>query len=468
MFKQSGSQDSTWKRVVAASAFVSAIYLSGCASGSFSNSGSPSTPATVSPNPPSLPPLAAVSTNNTYVGTQESGPSSPENVITLQLNDAASSYVYKNIAFSNTPYNPVLNTSGLSATFADYTALGDTTGQSGLPGAQYFGLAAEIPSRLAIFGNLGGQQVTAAVPLQTKSCITPTAAATYQFVTLFNSNFVPATDAAWGTVSIAASNSGFEFTNASEYIQPGSKSQVAATTSLIPFSAGTCTESKTEPAAGFFIDSPASSATNNIEVRSFLGPTGFLSANVEGVDTSGNPLALPGVIGMIQPSAPINITDVTGTAATLTTYRAFVYQPTGPTPVQYGFFGQSTEVLTSVNDQIFTETKTAGFQGVWTSLASPTNVLSAGNGTGGIVFGTQDPKNPGLFPDAQYLYETTDSCMPGSKYLGKTTISGESNSFCISPAIAMVGLHDGKYVVLATGTYQAAGGIPTVLILVEQ
>ena len=236
-------------------ALAGTLALAGCASGSSSSSGPApvvTPPATTAnTNPPSLPAPPAATTVNTYVGTQVQASSAPANVVSLQVDRTAATYAYQAIALPNTQPDPVSNSSGLLSQFQDFTTLGDTTGatQNGLPGPQYFGMVAEDESRLAFFAPYTGQELSAVVPKQSSTCVTPTAPATYQFVTLFNSSFMPATDAAWGTVSISATGTAFTFTNAQQFTQPGTAASSAATTGAIPFAPGACGQSRHEPGA---------------------------------------------------------------------------------------------------------------------------------------------------------------------------------------------------------------------------
>ena len=170
----------------------------------------------------------------------------------------------------------------------------------------------------------------------------------------------------------------------------------------------------------------------------------------------------PSLLGMVQPGAQVDLSQVVGTANSEMTYKSYLYQPTGSPAVQYGIAGQASSVLAGVDDSIFTATNTVGIEGVWQGLTSFTSGLSASGG-GGIVFGAQDPKNPGLFPDAQFLYG--GAAVDGAPCpAGTTAFSG---SYCTSPAVAMVGINDGKFVILATGAYQASGGAPTVMVMVQ-
>jgi hypothetical protein len=448
--------------------------LAGCASGSFSSSstGTTTTTTDTNSNPASLPPLTAATANNTYVGTQAPGSSAPENTVSLKLDQSAGSYIYSNIAIPNAQPNPVANsTGGYDPAWAYYDALGDETGVTGLPGAQFYGLVAEVPSRLA-FAAPGGasQQIAAMVPEQTSGCITPTATATYEYVTLFGSNFTNATDAAWGTFQLSSS---FSFTGAKQYTE----ASAAASTGLIPFAAGNCVKSASEPGLGYFVDTPASAKTGNAEVRAFLGPTGLLTANLQGTDGSGNPLPLPGVVAMAQPSSPVDPSAVAGSSTNPLIYRAFVYQSTG-SGVQYGYFGHdplSAYLLEEGFDVFLKDTGTTGFFGNWQSTAglSSTNM----GATQGIVFGAQDANNPGLFPNAKFLYEIGGDpaydvpCPSGTESFTHGYVNNSYLEICSSPAVVMVAQHDGKYVLLVTGVYVTnnnSNNSPTVMLLVQE
>ncbi len=444
--------------------------LTGCASGSFSTpSQPPSGPSAPQPsNPSSLPPLAAATAANEYVGTQVPGSSAPENTVALTIDQTDVEFSYKNIPIPGATSNPAPNSLGLLAEWADFRSLGDITGvANGLPGAQYYGLAVEEPSRFSFFADNSSGQVAALVPKQSSACITPTAAATYQFVTLLGANFLPSSDAAWGTVQVAASGSGFSFSDSAQYTETGTK----ASTGQIPFAAGKCVQSSVNPELGYFIDTPASAATGSTEIRSFLGPTGILVSNLQGTDGQGNQLPLPGVLAMVQPSSAIDVADVIGTT-NQNLYRAFVYELGGSPAVQYGLFGFDTFLFDANLQSLFTSTHTSGMLGNWEILSSGAS-LGYGSG-GGLVFGKQDASRPGLFPNAKFLYQQ-DACPAGTELFGSAAVPGTTPvHYCSSPAVAMVGQHNGKYVIIVTGISVAANmspltviDAPTVFVLVQ-
>ena len=463
----------TLARAMAALAIAAWIAgsLSGCASGSFSSSSSGTTTTTPPPNsnPASLPPLAPATANNTYVGTQVSGSGGPQDVVSLQLDQTAGSYIFSNVAVPNAQPNPVANSTGNYAPWWYFDALGDETGETGLPGAQYYGLAAEVPSRLA-FAAVGtiGQQIAAMVPKQASGCITPTAAATYEYVALPGSNFNPATDSAWGTFRLSPS---FSFTGAKQYTE----SSAAASTGLIPFAAGSCVKSVSEPELGYYIDTPASAANGNTEMRAFLGPTGLLTANLQATDSFGNPLPLPGVVAMAEPSSPVDPSAVAGSLTNELVYRAYVFQPSS-SGAQFGLFGHDPldAYLTDYGfDYFLNGAGATGFFGGWDS-ESP-NTGSALSAQQGIAFGAQDPKNPGLFPNAKFLYQPINGgptydvpCPSGTELFAHGYFNNGYAEMCSSPAVVMVAQHDGKYVLLVTGIYVTQGNSPTIMILVQE
>jgi hypothetical protein len=435
--------------------------FTGCASGDFSSATPPSTttPQTPNSNPPSLPPLTAASAVNDYVGTQASGSASGENLTELHLDQTGGIYSYNNIVLPGEQPDPVANSSGIFNSYYDFRNLGDTTGVNGSPGAQYYGLAIEEPSRFAFFADNSSQQVAALVPRQTLGCITPTATAAYAFMTLPTPGFTAATDAAWGTVQVGASGSTFTFTGENQYTE----SSTTASTGLVPFGMSTCKSASAYAEAGSFIDTPATAANGGIEVRSFLGPTGILVANLQATDANGNALPLPGVLGMISSSSAVDLSAVVGSSTKPVLYRALFYQPLSSPAVQYGFAGQSSGTfLLGVDQSVFTSTGTTGLMGAWQALSSFSFPLSAtgASGTGAFVFGAPDTAVPGLFQHAQFLYQITGACPAGTRTF--------ATGYCSSPAVAMAGEHDGKYVVLVSGLWVPANNAPTVLMLVEE
>lgn len=449
---------------------VSAIgMLTGCASGSFTSHGSGTTPVTTTnSNSPSLPPLSAATAVNTYVGTQTPGSNASENMVSLKLDQTNSTYDYSDADLPGATPDPVANSTGGYAPWVYFDALGDTKDQTGLgPGPQYYGVAMEEPSRLAFAapGTANGQ-IAALVPTQTTGCITPTAAATYEFVVLPGPDTLPLTDAAWGTVQVSATGSSFSFTG----VQQFSESSSTASTGLIPFGAASCIRSPGHSELGYFIDTPASSANGNTEIRAFLGPTGLLAANLQGIDASGDPVALPGLIGMVQPPNPVDVTQVAGSPSRQVVYRSLIYQPAAG-GAQYGLYGQDPlGYLLGVGfDSFLSETKTAGLFGNWQSITSNITPYTANQG---IVFGAQDSSHPGLFPHAKFLYpnllSTALTCPSGTEYFPGANPTPKETGFCSSPAVVMVAQHDGKYVIFVSGIYVTAGNAPTVMVLLQE
>jgi len=439
------------------------MVLAGCASGSFSSSGSPpgGTTSTTTPvsNPPSLPPLAPATAVNSYVGTQIG---SPENTVAHTIDQTAMSYSYDNISIPGAPSNPVANSSGVIVPWYNFWDLGDDTGANGLPGLQHYGLTFEEASRFAFFVSNNSAQLAALVPQQTSGCITPTAAATYEFVTLYGSAFNPGTDAAYGTVQLSTSGSTFQFSSAKQYTE----ATTIATTGLIPFAMADCLQSSASAELGYFIDTPPSAATGNTEVRAFLGPTGILVANLQGSDSFGNPLPLPGVLATIQPSSSV---DVSALTAPDILYNAVQYQPQGFPAATYGYFeghGAAYESYISGQSDLASLSGSVGVYGGWQNPANPTSAPTSGSTN--IFFGPQDSNNPGLFPNAEFVYSASaPPCPAGTSVFPGTPTPANGGAYCSSPAVAIVAQHNGKYVILVTGIYVEANNSPTVMVLVQ-
>jgi hypothetical protein len=437
--------------------FLVSALLAGCASGDFSNP-SPKTPApptSSNPNPPSLPALSPSTTVNDYAGTEMPGPfaASPENTVTLHLDQTGLAYQSSAVPTPQVPTSPLPDSSGTLVSWANFWDLGDNTGANGLPGLQEYGLSIEVPSRLAFLIASAGSQIAAMAPLQKSSCITPTSAATYDFITLFGASFSSATDTAYGTVQVSASGSSFQFSGNAQFTQ----SRISATTGLIPFGAASCIQSSDAANLGFFIDVPASAANGNTEVRAFLGPTGLLVANQQ--DANVDPL--PGIIGMVEPSSALDVTQLTGSGVL---YRAIELE-LGGAGTQWGYAEHHSD-------------------GTWVQAANPFDVLpatfpdllelaassspstisfSAQFPTVSFSFGAQDAQNPGLFPDAQFVYNPGGSTCPTGTSVFSVT---QQTTFCSSPAVGMAAQHDGKYIILITGT-NPLNHAPTLFVLVQ-
>jgi hypothetical protein len=396
---------------------------------------------------------------NDYIGTQVQGGTSPlpENLADLHLSQTDNSYSYANIAIPGPAGNPLTDSTGLFASQDQFLNLVYT--QTGRSKPSYYGFAIEDPSRYAFFVD-AGLPVTAMVPKQTSTCITPTASIAFLYVTLPGPSFLPDTDTAYGTVQLSASGSTFTFSQAQQLNESGA----AATTGLIPFGTASCGQSSANPELGYFIDAPASTANGNTEVRSFLGPTGILVQNLQSSDSSGNPLPLPGVLGMIQSATPIDISAVTSLA---NTYRGVFLngQPFGSPQTSYGFWGEGSSLVTpSDGDTLVSTVGTTGLTGGWSAAtASSLNAVGIGNA---IVLGAQDAGHPGLFPHAQLveLYSAGSTCPAGTQsYAQSATLV----PYCSYPATVIVGQHDGKYILLATAQNVMENNAPVVAILVQ-
>jgi hypothetical protein len=180
-------------------------------------------------------------------------------------------------------------------------------------------------------------------------------------------------------------------------------------------------------------------------------------------------------VAMVQPSSPIDPSAVAGSATNPLVYRAFVYQPAS-SGVQFGLFGHDplgAYLSDEGFDYFLTVTGTTGFFGGWQSTTSTSLPFTASQG---IVFGAQDAKSPGLFPNAKFLYEISGDpaydvpCPSGTESFahGYNTRGYDYAEICSSPAVVMAAQHDGKYVLLVTGIYVPAGNSPTVMILVQE
>jgi hypothetical protein len=113
--------------------------------------------------------------------------------------------------------------------------------------------------------------------------------------------------------------------------------------------------------------------------------------------------------------------------------------------MQYGIFaGQSVPLLFPVDRGFFT-TQGAGMLGGWQAVNQFTSVYSPPNG--GFLFGAQDANNPGVFPNAQFIYPIAATVVSSCP----VTMLDANN--CASPAVVVVGKHDGKYVILVSGIW---------------
>jgi hypothetical protein len=121
----------------------------------------------------------------------------------------------------------------------------------------------------------------------------------------------------------------------------------------------------------------------------------------------------------------------------------------------------SGSFLIAVDNNLFASKKTSGLMGAWQGLTAFTFPLSATGsaGTGAFIFGSPDTTDPGLFPHAKFVYQITGACPAGT--------AAFASGYCSSPAVAIAGQHDGKYVILVSGIWVPLNNAPTLLVLVQ-
>ena len=184
---------------------------------------------------------------NDYVGTQAPGSDAPENLVAVHIDHTGASYTYQNSSVAGIPANPVTNSAGVAGQWQLYTSFGDSTGINGMPGIQPYGLVAELKSRFAFYIAQSSMQLAAMVPRQSSACVTPTAAATYQYVILPGVSFATSTDVAWGSVQLAPGSGALNFTSAVQ----NTEGNTAASTNLIPFTSAACVHAAGSPELGY-------------------------------------------------------------------------------------------------------------------------------------------------------------------------------------------------------------------------
>lgn len=164
---------------------------------------------------------------------------------------------------------------------------------------------------------------------------------------------------------------------------------------------------------------------------------------------------------MVEPSSPLEVTQLTASSVL---YRAIELE-WGGAGTQWGYAEHHSD-------------------GTWVQAANPFDALpatlpdllelaassspstisfSAQFPTISFSFGKQDEHNPGLFPDAQLVYNPGGStCPAGTRPFSVV----QQTTFCSSPAVGMAAQHDGKYIILVTGT-NALNNAPTLFLLVQ-
>ncbi len=271
--------------------------------------------------------------------------------------------------------------------------------------------------------------------LQT-GCLAPNGKVSINFVQLQapgKTSKTIATDATFAHADLSYSGGVFHYSN----IQQLAISGAPASTKTIPFSDSYCIQA----AAGYGLQStPIPVAGGSETSLAYLGGTGVL------VGSSAGPADSAGLIGIVEPSAPIDLAAVTAG-----TYRGFYDQDEVNVYQDPAYFGATSKWVTSPALPQTSGTLVGGYEDFFTfQFAVPENPVT---GTIRIDFGSQDASHPGLFPAATISEPYTGNTCPVSE-----RITGPNGAaYCTFPVVAIIGQSYGKFEIFITGPEPTTG-----------
>ena len=397
------------------------LLLSGCG-GSSQNGNSTSGQGLVVPPPPSQ--------INKYLG-------SNGDIWSVSLDHTNSQVTGKDITKNglslHQPYGSAAGSFTMAGKFMTFSLTSVPTPPVMTGDPNVGGLGLDIPGRAAMvrFGDV----TNSVVPLiPSESCPTIQGTAAYIFVSIPNAAWSDQNDVAYGAFQVSVTGQNWNFAGVTQFTLAGMSPSATAT----PLPAGYCGLSTT----GYSVTA-ASSPNDTPPVATVtmgFGPSGlFVEDN--GSEQSTPPGVVPsnslgggaGAVGVVQPAAQLNTSDVVGAK-----YAGFFYEPVATVfdtsvvtqAVSFGCAGASCPAPP-------TSTSMVGgtFPNDDPSQAAKSNLV--------IDLGPQDPTN-GLYPKAQL------------------TVSGVS-----FPAVAIVGNPEGKFVIYALAK-DTIRGLPAALYLFQQ
>jgi hypothetical protein len=405
---------------------LAALWLAGCSSSSTSSS-------VVTPQ----------STQNSYFG-----PATSSNLsrATFAIDHTASTFAQFNYQSSAGNEQYVSNSGTFTTLPNGVLNIGVTYGGgNGIQGTLYSppqsgNWAVEWPGQAGLVGLLG-QPFVPIVPNQ--ACPSFPNAETFQFVALPLAG--DKTGTAYGSVSIATSGGTVNFSNIGQFNVSGGAPANPSPASV----SGTCSPTVFGQTISMpnvaTVTNPGNGQTETPSATIAIGPSGFL---VEDNGYTANPAAYQntlgagtGAMGLPMPSA-----TVTTSALIAAQYAGFIYG-TGaagnniknlaavPASSRIASFGYPN-LQAACPAPPAPQTATMLYGGEFAGNNPAAN--ASGNCDFAIDFGTEDPKNNGLYPAATVWL--------GSAFPGNTT--GKSYSF---PAVAIVGQLQGKYAILLIG-----------------
>jgi hypothetical protein len=420
-----------WKQAKTLAVFLAAstFAVSGCGGNSSKNVTPPATgsPVIIGTQPNSLPAAPAQSKSNRYAGIDMVG----GGAINWQwdISQANNTYNYQE---EQGVGGATTASGGTISSFGDFEYLTDTTAIT--PGLA--GLNAEIPSGVSLFeesyGSFPQNSLAVGVMQQQAGCLAPDGMVNFNFVVSPNaSNYLPNTDALYGSATLAFASDTFTFSGITQSAGAGKD----ATTSIIPFANSYCVQAL----SGYGIQSTGSSVSGFREtVLTYVGDTGTLVGAVNYSNLSGTATGATTWAGFIEPGSPIDLSSVTSAS-----YKGFNRTPSYPDPV---YFGSKSPWITT---PVFSPGAGQLLGGYEDFINSITFGTSPAQVPGNILldFGVQDGSHPGSFPAAQFTeQDPSNFCKPDQQSIGSDGLT-----YCTFPVVALVGESYGKYVIFASG-----------------
>ena len=372
---------------------LAAALISGCGSGG-TTMGQP------------LPAPHTASQTNAYSGTQSPLGSSSGGVWTFTVDRGTSTFSYTAVSY---PSNTNPGNSTPAGTFINSSGFLNLT-QTNVTPNRFTGYSFEIPGRLALLrpgiNPNASSNALVVMPAQ-QSCININGVATFQFVTMPTANWAVNTAAAFGSVQAMTSGSTWTFPNLQQFTLAGTSTNPA------PMPMATCGSAPEGNVIS--IPAPSTTAPNNAATTIIIGPSGFFVEDLSTGDNSNR--GYPGLVGVIQPSSPLDANAVLGAS-----YLGFRFEPnvlpaTAP-KTQPVAFAPATAPAVGLTG------------GVYPSDNLNSTPLTDTN----INLGPQDPANNGL-------YRSATITIPGP-----TSTCGASGR-CVLPAGAVVGNPENKFAI---------------------
>lgn len=430
-----------WPAIPVCVVAVCAVALAGCgAKGTASSSAASASPVIVGAAKNSLPAPPAQTNVNRYSGIAVAGSAESWNWY-ISKPDQTYSYQPQLGVANQADSEP---SAGIFSPVGDFEYLADDINYPfGLEG-----LNAEIPTGVSIlepsFAGNPSYSVVVGVTLPDTGCLAPNGAVTIDYLQIPGAASISktiATDTLYASADLGYKNGIFSYSNTQQFAIGGAN----ASTSTIPFVDSYCVQAY----AGYGIQSTPVAAAGGESNSSlmYLGTSGVLAGAISGPNGGG-------VVGVVQPSAPIDLSAVTAG-----TYRGYYDQDAESIYQDPAYFGVSSKWVVS---PVFKQTSSSlvgGYVDFYTFEYTYPETPVTGNIL--IDFGAQDSSHPGLFPSASITEANTPSC-PASKQ----STGPDGNTYCTFPVAALIGKSYGKYVIFISGP-ELTTGYPLFYALVQ-